>query len=204
MHSKDFDLKILNLKIYILNFLHAFASPLKLNRSQPNLQLAGTFLVCFFIKAWCKECTQFCKLHLFVLVFCTQPLEFTTTHLLPVPGGADALSWQNINWVFVLYYSNLNDFFNANWILRLCQQKELDSTATELAGRQEDSDCSRKALVESSRDFKKNTPEVSIMHFSQIIKEIFFPVSFQKSIILTWQLIRYVIILLFVAVQLYI
>ncbi|CAH1800970.1 unnamed protein product, partial [Owenia fusiformis] len=38
-------------------------------------------------------------------------------------------------------------------------QKNLDTTATELAGRQDDSDISRKKLVEQSRDFKKNTPE---------------------------------------------
>ncbi|XP_062592211.1 homeobox protein cut-like 1 isoform X3 [Saccostrea cucullata] len=38
-------------------------------------------------------------------------------------------------------------------------QKELDITATELANRQDESDLSRKRLVEQSREFKKNTPE---------------------------------------------
>lgn len=38
-------------------------------------------------------------------------------------------------------------------------QKELDKTATDLAARQDDSDVARKALVDLSRDFKKNTPE---------------------------------------------
>ncbi|XP_033747523.1 homeobox protein cut-like 1 isoform X2 [Pecten maximus] len=38
-------------------------------------------------------------------------------------------------------------------------QKQLDTTATELANRQDESDASRKRLVEQSRDFKKNTPE---------------------------------------------
>ncbi|XP_052072662.1 homeobox protein cut-like 1 isoform X7 [Mytilus californianus] len=38
-------------------------------------------------------------------------------------------------------------------------QKELDTTATELANRQDESDASRKRLVEQSREFKKNTPE---------------------------------------------
>jgi homeobox protein cut-like len=38
-------------------------------------------------------------------------------------------------------------------------QRELDTTATELANRQDESDGSRKKLVEQSRDFKKNTPE---------------------------------------------
>ncbi|CAH3021307.1 unnamed protein product [Porites evermanni] len=40
-------------------------------------------------------------------------------------------------------------------------QKSLDTTAAELAERQDGSDISRKKLVELSRDFKKNTPEVT-------------------------------------------
>ncbi|XP_022109688.1 homeobox protein cut-like 1 isoform X1 [Acanthaster planci] len=38
-------------------------------------------------------------------------------------------------------------------------QRELDTTATELASRQDESDTSRKRLVEQSREFKKNTPD---------------------------------------------
>ncbi|XP_071496876.1 homeobox protein cut-like 1 [Diadema antillarum] len=38
-------------------------------------------------------------------------------------------------------------------------QRELDNTATDLANRQDESDSSRKRLVEQSREFKKNTPE---------------------------------------------
>lgn len=38
-------------------------------------------------------------------------------------------------------------------------QKELDTTATELANKQDESDASRKKLVEQSREFKKTTPE---------------------------------------------
>ncbi|KAK3736333.1 hypothetical protein QZH41_020805 [Actinostola sp. cb2023] len=38
-------------------------------------------------------------------------------------------------------------------------QKSLDTTATELANRQDESETSRRKLVELSRDFKKNTPE---------------------------------------------
>ena len=41
-------------------------------------------------------------------------------------------------------------------------QKSLDSTATELANRQDESDISRKRLIEQSREFKKNTPEVRV------------------------------------------
>ncbi|XP_045928923.1 cut-like homeobox 1b isoform X4 [Micropterus dolomieu] len=38
-------------------------------------------------------------------------------------------------------------------------QKELDATATQLANRQDESEQSRKKLIDLSRDFKKNTPE---------------------------------------------
>uniref|UniRef100_A0A673H0A8 Protein CASP n=1 Tax=Sinocyclocheilus rhinocerous TaxID=307959 RepID=A0A673H0A8_9TELE len=40
-------------------------------------------------------------------------------------------------------------------------QRELDSSATLLASRQDDSEQSRKKLIDQSRNFKKNTPEVS-------------------------------------------
>jgi hypothetical protein len=40
-------------------------------------------------------------------------------------------------------------------------QRELDATATVLANRQDESEQSRKRLIEQSREFKKNTPEVS-------------------------------------------
>lgn len=39
-------------------------------------------------------------------------------------------------------------------------QKELDATATQLANRQDESEQSRKKLIDLSREFKKNTPEV--------------------------------------------
>uniref|UniRef100_A0A672F8N0 Protein CASP n=1 Tax=Salarias fasciatus TaxID=181472 RepID=A0A672F8N0_SALFA len=38
-------------------------------------------------------------------------------------------------------------------------QKELDTTATQLASRQDESEQSRKKLIDLSREFKKNTPE---------------------------------------------
>ena len=40
-------------------------------------------------------------------------------------------------------------------------QKELDTTATSLANRQDESEQARKNLIDQSREFKKNTPEVS-------------------------------------------
>uniref|UniRef100_A0A3B4AJ62 Protein CASP n=1 Tax=Periophthalmus magnuspinnatus TaxID=409849 RepID=A0A3B4AJ62_9GOBI len=43
--------------------------------------------------------------------------------------------------------------------LQQLQQKELDATATQLANRQDESEQSRKKLIDLSRDFKKNTPE---------------------------------------------
>ena len=39
-------------------------------------------------------------------------------------------------------------------------QKELDATATQLANRQDESEQSRKKLIDLSREFKKSTPEV--------------------------------------------
>ena len=42
-------------------------------------------------------------------------------------------------------------------------QRELDVQASEIAQRQDDSDASRKKLVELSREFKKNSTEVSIL-----------------------------------------
>ena len=39
-------------------------------------------------------------------------------------------------------------------------QKELDTTATQLANRQDESEQARKQLIDQSREFKKTTPEV--------------------------------------------
>uniref|UniRef100_A0A673H0A4 Protein CASP n=1 Tax=Sinocyclocheilus rhinocerous TaxID=307959 RepID=A0A673H0A4_9TELE len=47
-------------------------------------------------------------------------------------------------------------------------QRELDSSATLLASRQDDSEQSRKKLIDQSRNFKKNTPEVSYMFLSSL------------------------------------
>lgn len=49
-------------------------------------------------------------------------------------------------------------------------QKELDATATQLANRQDESEQSRKKLIDLSREFKKNTPEVrkSDTHITQL------------------------------------
>ena len=63
-------------------------------------------------------------------------------------------------------YSYSFDFFDVkfcifNCISFLSLQKELDTTATEVANRQDESDTSRKRLVELSREFKKSTPEVN-------------------------------------------
>ncbi|XP_063063353.1 cut-like homeobox 1b [Engraulis encrasicolus] len=55
-------------------------------------------------------------------------------------------------------------------------QRELDTTATELANRQDESDQSRKKLIEQSRDFKKNTPEELRKQVAPLLK------SFQGEI----------------------
>ncbi|XP_064425035.1 protein CASP isoform X6 [Latimeria chalumnae] len=55
-------------------------------------------------------------------------------------------------------------------------QRELDSTATELANRQDESEQSRKRLIEQSREFKKNTPEDLRKQVAPLLK------SFQAEI----------------------
>lgn len=55
-------------------------------------------------------------------------------------------------------------------------QKELDGTATELASRQDDSEASRKKLVELSREFKKNTPDETRKLVAPLLK------SFQAEV----------------------
>uniref|UniRef100_A0A8I5TUZ0 Protein CASP n=1 Tax=Pongo abelii TaxID=9601 RepID=A0A8I5TUZ0_PONAB len=50
-------------------------------------------------------------------------------------------------------------------------QRELDATATVLANRQDESEQSRKRLIEQSREFKKNTPEVTIKALKEKIRE---------------------------------
>uniref|UniRef100_A0A452DZ46 Protein CASP n=1 Tax=Capra hircus TaxID=9925 RepID=A0A452DZ46_CAPHI len=56
---------------------------------------------------------------------------------------------------------NFTFFCNYNLVFPFCfsQQRELDATATVLANRQDESEQSRKRLIEQSREFKKNTPE---------------------------------------------
>ncbi|XP_029295678.1 homeobox protein cut-like 2 [Cottoperca gobio] len=58
-------------------------------------------------------------------------------------------------------------------------QRELNSVASELAGRQEESEHSHKHLVELSREFKRNVPEE--------VREMVAPVlkSFQAQVSLT-------------------
>jgi hypothetical protein len=60
-------------------------------------------------------------------------------------------------------YALLCSECNYNLVFPFCfsQQRELDATATVLANRQDESEQSRKRLIEQSREFKKNTPEVS-------------------------------------------
>uniref|UniRef100_A0A3Q3M4W1 Protein CASP n=1 Tax=Mastacembelus armatus TaxID=205130 RepID=A0A3Q3M4W1_9TELE len=49
-------------------------------------------------------------------------------------------------------------------------QKELDATATQLANRQDESEQSRKKLIDLSREFKKNTPEVRLIFIDALSK----------------------------------
>ncbi|XP_031521375.1 homeobox protein cut-like 1 isoform X4 [Papio anubis] len=55
---------------------------------------------------------------------------------------------------------------SARWMLCVAGAKlkrELDATATVLANRQDESEQSRKRLIEQSREFKKNTPEIDAL-----------------------------------------
>uniref|UniRef100_A0A8C3WQI6 Protein CASP n=1 Tax=Catagonus wagneri TaxID=51154 RepID=A0A8C3WQI6_9CETA len=55
---------------------------------------------------------------------------------------------------------------SARWMLCVVGAKlkrELDATATVLANRQDESEQSRKRLIEQSREFKKNTPEIDAL-----------------------------------------
>jgi len=45
-------------------------------------------------------------------------------------------------------------------MVMVCLKKSLDLSAADLAARQDESEVSRKRLVELSREFKRTTPEV--------------------------------------------
>uniref|UniRef100_A0A2K5CJK7 Protein CASP n=1 Tax=Aotus nancymaae TaxID=37293 RepID=A0A2K5CJK7_AOTNA len=51
----------------------------------------------------------------------------------------------------------------AHWLCSPEIKRELDATATVLANRQDESEQSRKRLIEQSREFKKNTPEIDAL-----------------------------------------
>nr|XP_023411633.1 protein CASP isoform X10 [Loxodonta africana] len=55
--------------------------------------------------------------------------------------------------------SPLNNAIEIEFSTILHEKRELDATATVLANRQDESEQSRKRLIEQSREFKKNTPE---------------------------------------------
>uniref|UniRef100_A0A3B3VTY0 Cux N-terminal domain-containing protein n=1 Tax=Poecilia latipinna TaxID=48699 RepID=A0A3B3VTY0_9TELE len=70
----------------------------------------------------------------------------------------------------VMYWKSMQDQYK-DW--------ELNSVASELASRQEESEHSHKHLVELSREFKRNVPEVSL------VREMVAPVlkSFQAQVV---------------------
>lgn len=74
-----------------------------------------------------------------------------------------------ISGVLVCFFFNFCDKLSSDCIsfflslfvyVSFSYQRELDTTATILANRQDESEQSRKKLIEQSREFKKNTPEV--------------------------------------------
>jgi hypothetical protein len=56
----------------------------------------------------------------------------------------------------------------------------LDGEATELANRQDESDLSRKRLVELSKEFKKSTPDVGSLFIEFKISKCFMTLIFYK------------------------
>uniref|UniRef100_A0A4W2HEX1 Homeobox protein cut-like n=1 Tax=Bos indicus x Bos taurus TaxID=30522 RepID=A0A4W2HEX1_BOBOX len=80
----------------------------------------------------------------------------------PGPQGSDPWHHRLSPGVLVMCkYALLCSECNYNLVFPFCfsQQRELDATATVLANRQDESEQSRKRLIEQSREFKKNTPE---------------------------------------------
>uniref|UniRef100_A0A8C9T1E4 Protein CASP n=1 Tax=Scleropages formosus TaxID=113540 RepID=A0A8C9T1E4_SCLFO len=64
-----------------------------------------------------------------------------------------------------------------SWVMKfLALSRELDATATVLANRQDESEQSRKKLIDQSREFKKNTPEDLRKQVAPLLK------SFQAEI----------------------
>ncbi|XP_010785980.1 homeobox protein cut-like 1 [Notothenia coriiceps] len=64
-------------------------------------------------------------------------------------------------------------------------QKELDATATQLANRQDESEQSRKKLIDLSREFKKNTPEDFRKQVAPLLKSFQGESVLQFSVCLT-------------------
>ncbi|XP_039099437.1 homeobox protein cut-like 1 isoform X2 [Hyaena hyaena] len=77
------------------------------------------------------------------------PEEPRALEVLPEPAGsafaAPGQPWDPARWMLCVAGAKL--------------KRELDATATVLANRQDESEQSRKRLIEQSREFKKNTPE---------------------------------------------
>uniref|UniRef100_A0A4W2E4X5 Protein CASP n=1 Tax=Bos indicus x Bos taurus TaxID=30522 RepID=A0A4W2E4X5_BOBOX len=84
----------------------------------------------------------------------------------PGPQGSDPWHHRLSPGVLVMCkYALLCSECNYNLVFPFCfsQQRELDATATVLANRQDESEQSRKRLIEQSREFKKNTPEIDAL-----------------------------------------
>lgn len=70
--------------------------------------------------------------------------------------------WRDIYMSFCFHFCKKQSFNESSFfvVVLFSSQRELDTTATILANRQDESEQSRKKLIEQSREFKKNTPEV--------------------------------------------
>uniref|UniRef100_A0AAY4A939 Protein CASP n=1 Tax=Denticeps clupeoides TaxID=299321 RepID=A0AAY4A939_9TELE len=128
------------------------------------------FLVSFSeIQPWCRITAIFSQSHNFLR---THHFSTLSTQKLMLPRIEDAKSSRSLRTVcgvlcvVPVSYS----------VCVFCPQRELDATATVLAHRQDESEQSRKKLIDQSRDFKKNTPEDLRKQVAPLLK------SFQSEI----------------------
>lgn len=109
------------------------------------------------------------------LVIVSAAPSTSSGHKLAVSGapGLSPVFWSNADMISSGTKCNYNLVFP--FFFCFSQQRELDATATVLANRQDESEQSRKRLIEQSREFKKNTPEVRQCFVQVSLKGSYYP-----------------------------
>ena len=64
-----------------------------------------------------------------------------------------------------------------------CFQRELDSQAQEVVKRQDDSEASRKKLVELSREFKRTSTEVRKLYLPTLPALVLYTIELQPQVL---------------------